>query len=84
MRVMPGAEGVELAPPQGDAPAPHGTPALGHSVADSSDAPMEAPWLLEAQRLQARAQELNEVEAVLQERIAVFGEHLKRILAGDE
>lgn len=48
-----------------------------------STAPREAQWLIESQRLKARAQELGEVEAVLQQRIAVFHEHLARLLAGD-
>jgi hypothetical protein len=47
---------------------------------DSAATPIEAPWLLEGQRLKARAQELGEVEAVLQDRIGVFHEHLSRIL----
>lgn len=51
---------------------------------DSSMPPLEAPWLLEGQRLKAKAQELNEVEAVLQERIAVFHEHLSGLLEGGE
>tara|TARA_B110000116_G_C16422796_1_gene396938 strand:- start:382 stop:528 length:147 start_codon:yes stop_codon:yes gene_type:complete len=46
--------------------------------------PLEAPWLLEGQRLKAKAQELSEVEAVLQERIAVFHEHLSGLLEGGE
>lgn len=85
MRVVPGPEGssVELAPPDAESPATRGAMGLSQALPDSS-APMEAPWLLEGQRLKARAQELNEVEAVLQERISVFHEHLARILAGDE
>lgn len=53
---------------------------LGPGRADSAATPIEAPWLLEGQRLKARAQELGEVEAVLQERIGVFHEHLSGIL----
>lgn len=77
MRVVPGTEGAET-------PVTRGAMALGQALPDSSTTPMEAPWLLEGQRLKARVQELKEVEAVLQERISVFHEHLSRILAGDE
>lgn len=63
-----------------------GTQSLTSALVDSAAAPtpIEAPWLLESQRLKARSQELGEVEAVLQERIGVFHQHLSRILKGDE
>lgn len=44
--------------------------------------PLEAQWLLEGQKLRAQAQQWREVEAVLQERVAVFHEHLARMLEG--
>lgn len=46
--------------------------------------PLEAQWLLEGQKLRAQAQQWREVEAVLQERVAVFHEHLARMLEGAE
>jgi hypothetical protein len=63
-----------------------GAQSLTSAMVDSAETPtpMEAPWLLESQRLKARAQEMGEVEAVLKERIGVFHQHLSRILEGDE
>ncbi len=67
-----------------ESPTMRGAQTVAQSFVDSSATPIEAPWLLEGQRLRARAQELGEVEAVLQERIGVFHEHLVRILDGGE
>ena len=89
MRVVERTDGpgVEIVHPE--AQEPHisaGVPSLASALVDSAGTPtpLEAPWLLKAQRLKARAQELGEVEAVLQQRIGVFHEHLSRILEGDE
>ncbi|HJP30418.1 MAG TPA: hypothetical protein QGF95_07680 [Candidatus Latescibacteria bacterium] len=79
--------GVEITRPEGNTEssiAMRGARSLAPAKADSTVEPFEAPWLLESQRLKARSQELREVEAVLQERIAVFQEHLSRILEGGE
>ena len=67
-----------------ESPTMRGAQTVAPSFVDSAATPIEAPWLLEGQRLRARAQELGEVEAVLQERIGVFHEHLARILDGGE
>ena len=67
-----------------ESPIMRGARTVAPSFVDSAATPIEAPWLLEGQRLRARAQELGEVEAVLQERIGVFHEHLARILDGGE
>ena len=67
-----------------ESPTMRGARTVPPSFVDSAATPIEAPWLLEGQRLRARAQELGEVEAVLQERIGVFHEHLARILDGGE
>lgn len=67
-----------------ESPTMRGARTVAPSFVDSAATPIEAPWLLEGQRLRARAQELGEVEAVLQERIGVFHEHLARILDGGE
>ena len=67
-----------------ESPTMRGAQTVAPSFVDSAATPIEAPWLLEGQRLRARAQELGEIEAVLQERIGVFHEHLARILDGGE
>lgn len=67
-----------------ESPTMRGARTVAPIFVDSAATPIEAPWLLEGQRLRARAQELGEVEAVLQERIGVFHEHLARILDGGE
>lgn len=67
-----------------ESPTMRGARTVPPSFVDSAATPIEAPWLLEGQRLRARAQELGEVEAVLQERIGVFHGHLARILDGGE
>ena len=89
MRVVERADGpgVEVVHPEAqDMPISAGVQSLASALVDSAGTatPLEAPWLLKAQRLKARAQELGEVEAVLQHRIGVFHEHQSRILEGDE
>ena len=47
-------------------------------------APIEAPLLLEVQRLKARQQELREIEAILQDRIGAFHKRMSRIVGESE
>jgi hypothetical protein len=90
MRIVEGPDGpgVEIVGPDGEQELriPPGAQSLTSALVDSTAtaAPMEAPWLLKGQRLKSQDQELREMEAVLQERIEVFHQHLSRILEGDE
>lgn len=78
-----GGGDYELVSPstQPDGPTLSAAPAPPDTV---TSAPIEAPLLLEAQRLKARLQELRDVEAFLQARIGVFHERLTHILEGRE
>ena len=86
MRVVDGPEGpgAEIVRPGAELPRTRGARSRAPARGDSATTPIEAPWLLKGQQLRARAQQLRDVEAVFQERIGVFHEHLSRILEGGE